>query len=375
MFLFLTNVFRLGVKELWSLWRDRMMLVLIVYIFSFAVYTAGTAEPSTLRHAPLGIVDEDHSALSAQISATFYPPEFTGPTQIQRSAQDPGLDAGIYTFVLNIPPNFQRDVLASRSPAIQLNVDATRMSQAFMGSGYITQMVNDEVTDFVYHRKDNAETPGSLAYRVRFNPSFDRGWFRSLMELVNHLTMLSIVLTGAALIREKEHGTIEHLLVMPVTPAEIMLSKIWSMSLVVLVSTWLSLTLMIGWVLNVPIEGSVGLFLAGACLHLFATSSIAIFMATLARTMPQFGMLVVLVLMPLDTLSGGTTPFESMPLAVRMLMSLSPTTHFIEMSQAILFRGAGIDVVWQQFLWLAAIGGVLFTVSHARFRRTIGGMA
>ena len=373
--LFWTNVFRLGVKELWSLWRDRMMLFLIIYIFSFAIYTAGTAEPNTLRHAPLGIVDEDQSALSSRLSSIFYPPEFTGPTHIKLSEQDPGLDAGIYTFVLDIPPNFQRDVLAGRSPALQLNVDATRMSQSFTGSGYISQMVSEEVSDFVKHRKFEAEPPGSLVTRVRFNPSFDRGWFRSLMELVNHLTMLSIVLTGAALIREKEHGTIEHLLVMPIVPAEIMLSKIWSMSLVVLIASWLSLTLMVGWVLNVPIGGSIPLFLAGASLHLFATSSIAIFMATLARSMPQFGMLVVLVLMPLDTLSGGNTPFESMPLAVRIIMTASPTTHFIELSQAILFRGAGIEVVWRQFVWLAVIGSVLFAVSHSRFRRTIGGMA
>jgi len=375
MFLFLTNVYRLGVKELWSLWRDRMMLVLIIYIFSFAIHTAGTAEPNTLRHAPLGIVDEDNSALSARLSSIFYPPEFMGPTSLKLSEQDPGLDAGIYTFVLNIPPNFQRDVLAGRSPAVQLNVDATRMSQAFTGSGYITQMIHEEVADFVHHHKDTTEAPGSLAVRVRFNPSFERGWFRSLMELVNHLTMLSIVLTGAALIREKEHGTIEHLLVMPVKPAEIMLSKIWSMSLVVLIATWLSLTLMVGWVLNVPIGGSITLFLVGAALHLFATASIGIFMATVARSMPQFGMLVVLVLMPLETLSGGNTPFESMPWLVRTIMTLSPTTHFTELSQSILFRGAGLDVVWVQFLWLTAIGGVLFTVSLARFRRTIGGMA
>lgn len=372
---FLKNTLRLGVKELWSLWHDRMMLVLICYIFTFSVYTAGTVEPNTLRHAPIAIVDEDNSTLSNRISSTFYAPEFTGPSKITLNQQDPGLDAGTYTFVLDIPPDFQRDVLAGRSPTIQLNVDATRMSQAFTGSGYINQMVTDEVINFIKRRKDQTAPPGSLAVRVRFNPTLERAWFRSLMELVNNLTMLSIVLTGAALIREKEHGTVEHLLVMPVSPAEIMLSKTWAMSLVVLLSTWFSITLVVRWVLHVHMEGSIGLFLAGTALHLFATSCMGIFMATLARSMPQFGMLIVLVLMPLQWLSGGSTPFESMPLAVRVIMSLSPTTHFVEISQAILFRGANFEVIWPQFLWLLLTGIALFAISHFRFRRTIGGMA
>jgi ABC-2 type transport system permease protein len=186
--------------------------------------------------------------------------------------------------------------------------------------------------------------------------------------------MLSIILTGAALIREREHGTIEHLLVMPLTPTEIMLAKIWSMALVVLLAVFLSLTLVICGLLQVPIEGSLLLFLTGAALHLFATTSMGIFMATLARSMPQFGLLAMLTLIPLQMLSGGVTPRESMPPVVRHLMSLSPTTHFTELSQAILFRGAGIGVVWQPFLWLLLIGGVLFLLSLLRFRKAIGRM-
>jgi len=372
---FLANTARLGVKELRSLWHDRAMLFLIVYIFSVAVHTAATSMPETLHLAPIAIVDEDDSPLSRQIAGAFRPPEFTIPDRITLAGQDPGLDAGLYTYVLDIPPGFQRDVLAGRSPAVQLNIDATRMSQAFVGSGYIARMVDDEVVDFTRHRRDAAEPPGSLAPRVRFNPALDRSWFGALMEMVGHVTMLSFILTGAALIREREHGTVEHLLVMPVTPAEIMLSKVWSMSAVVLLAVWLSLTLVVRGVLGVPIEGSVGLFLLGTALHLFATSSMGIFMATLARNMPQFAMLLMLTLIPLEMLSGGMTPFESMPAPVRWLMSCMPTSHFTEMSQAILFRGAGIEVVWKPFAALVVIGGVLFTVSLARFRRTLGGMA
>jgi len=369
------NIFRLGVKELWSLARDPMMLILIAVSFTLMIYTAATAMPETLHNAPIAVVDEDASPLSARIASAFYPPHFTPPAFITAAQADSGMDAGKYTFSVNIPPNFQRDVLAGRPAEIQLNVDATRMSQAFTGSSYIQQIVTDEINEFVKRYRAPTELPVELAVRMRFNPNLTQAWFGAMMEIINNVTMLSIILTGAALIREREHGTIEHLLVMPVTPTEIMVAKVWSMGLVVLASAGLSLTFIVRGLLHVPIEGSVALFLAGAALHLFATTSMGIFMATLARSMPQFGMLLVLVLLPLQMLSGGTTPRESMPDFVQHIMLAAPTTHFVELGQAILYRGAGLSVVWQPFLALALIGTVLFAFSLARFRKTLSQMA
>ncbi|CAB3841954.1 ABC transporter permease [Achromobacter sp. SIMBA_011] len=369
------NIFRLGVKELWSLARDPMMLVLIFVSFTLMIYTAATAVPESLHNAAIAVVDEDVSPLSARITSAFYPPHFTRPAMVTSAEADAGMDAGRYTFVVNVPPNFQRDVLAGRPAEIQLNVDATRMSQAFTGSSYIQQIITDEINEFVKRYRKPTELPVDLAVRMRFNPNLTQAWFGSLMEIINNVTMLSIILTGAALIREREHGTIEHLLVMPVTPTEIMLAKVWSMGLVVLVSAALSLTFVVRGLLQVPVEGSVALFLAGVALHLFATTSMGIFMATLARSMPQFGMLLVLVLLPLQMLSGGTTPRESMPDFVQNIMLAAPTTHFVELGQAILFRGAGLGVVWQPFLALALIGSVLFAFSLTRFRKTLSQMA
>jgi ABC-2 type transport system permease protein len=352
--------------------RDPAMLVLIVYLFTVAIYSAATAMPETLHNAPVAIVDEDDSPLSARIAGAFYPPHFRPPQRISLNQIDPALDAGTYTFVLVIPPNFQRDVLAGHLPDVQLNVDATRMSQAFTGSNYIQQIVLGEVSEFMQgYRKPDVATV-ELAMRMRFNPGLERAWFGSLMEAVNSITLLSIILTGAALIREREHGTIEHLLVMPVAPWQIMLSKIWSMGLVVMLAGFLSLTVVIQGALRVPIEGSLALFMAGTALHLFATTSLGIVMATVARSMPQFGMLLVLVILPLELLSGGSTPRESMPYFVQNVMLLAPTTHFVMMGQAILYRGAGFSVVWPQFLALAAIGSGLFGVALKRFRRALG---
>ncbi|HQS95736.1 MAG TPA: ABC transporter permease [Novosphingobium sp.] len=369
------NILHLGIKELRSLVRDPIMLVLIVYAFTFSIYTAATAMPETLHKAPIAIVDEDRSALSNRIIDDFYPPYFLPPALITTAEMDARMDAGLDTFALHIPSGFQRDLLAGHSPVLQLNVDATRMSQGFTGSSYIQAIVSGEVNDFMRGYRAETAPAVDLVLRARFNPELDKSWFGAVMEVISAITMLSIVLTGAALIREREHGTVEHLLVMPVTPFEIMSSKVLAMALVVLAASWFSLTFIVRGLLAVPIEGSVALFFAGATLHLFATTSMGIFLATLARTMPQFGLLLLMFLLPLQVLSGGMTPRESMPDAVQFIMQAAPNTHFVMLSQAILYRGAGLDVVWPQFLSLAAIGAVLFTLALARFRKTLATMA
>jgi ABC-2 type transport system permease protein len=368
------NIFHLGIKELRSLLRDPMMIVLVVYSFTFSVYSAATATPETLHKAPIAIVDEDQSPLSTRIVDAFYPPHFMPPALIAQSEADARMDAGLDTFALTIPSGFQRDVLAGRKPVMQLNVDATRMGQAFTGSGYIQSIVGGEVNTFLQGYRSNPIPTVDLALRARFNPEMNQSWFSSIMQVINSVTMLSIILAGAALIREREHGTVEHLLAMPVTPFEIVTSKVWAMALVVLAATACSLVFVVQGLLSVPIEGSIVLFLIGTALHLFATTSLGIFLGTIARSMPQFGLLLMMVLLPLQMLSGSMTPRESMPEFVQLVMQGAPNTHFVMLAQAILYRSAGLSVVWPQFISLVLIGTALFSLSLARFRKTIGTM-
>jgi ABC-2 type transport system permease protein len=370
----MANVVNLGIKELRSLVRDPGMLVLILYAFTFAIYAAATAMPETLNRAPISIVDEDRSALSQQIINAFYPPHFGLPNLITSSEMDVRMDSGLDTFALDIPPHFQRDVLAGHRPQIQLNVDATRMSQAFTGTAYIHTIITQEVDAFVSRHRSIKEPPVRLMLRARFNPTLNASWFGSVMELINNVTLLAIVLTGAALIREREHGTIEHLLVMPITPLEIIASKIWSMALVVLVTCAVSLVIVVHGLLSVPVRGSLALFLVGVALDLFAATAMGILLGAIGRSMPQFGMLLILVLLPLEMLSGATTPRESMPIIVQHLMQIAPNTHFVILAQAILFRGAGISIVWPQFGAIAAIGAILFGLALAQFRHKMASM-
>ena len=366
------NIIQLGIKELRGLLRDPLMLALIIYSFTMSVYTSAKSSPDAISNAAIAIVDEDKSQLSQRIADAFLPPLFAKPDHLKMYEIDDLMDKGRYTFIVVIPSGFQKKVLANDNPEIQVNVDATRMSQAFTGNGYIQQIIAKTVNDFVADTTGRRQTDTArLLIRNRFNPNLIKAWEGAMNGLVNNVTMLALILTGAALIRERERGTLEHLLVMPVTPFEIMLSKVWSMSLVVLLATGVSLLVVVQDMLKVPVAGSFWLFMAGVAINVFAVTSLGIFLACFARDMPQLGILMILVLLPMQILSGGTTSQDNMPDFIRWVMQLSPTTHFVNFSKAILFRGAGISIVWPIFLKMLGIGALFFTIALKRFRRTV----
>jgi ABC-2 type transport system permease protein len=370
----LANIFHLGIKEFSSLYRDPGMLVLIAFAFTGGIYSAARSQPESLQNAPIAIVDEDRTPLSMRITDSLYPPYFQKPFVTSQQDADLGMDIGRYSFSLAIPPNFQSDVIAGRQPAIQLNVDGTLVSQAYIGAGYIQSIVSGEVSSFAQRYRATVPLPSNIEPRTLFNPNMTQSWFTSVMELINDITMLSIILSGAALVREREHGTIEHLLVMPLTPFQIMASKVWSMGVVVLLAATFGLEVVVRGVIGVVISGSIPLFLLGLLLTLLATTSMGIFLGTIARSMPQFGLLVILVLLPLEVLSGSLTPRESMPMFVQKIMLIAPTTHFVSLSQAILNRGAGFSAVWPQFLSIICIATLFFAAALLRFRHSIGTM-
>ena len=367
----LANIYRLGLKELKSLWADKVLLLLICWAFSGAIYTAATATSQELHNAPVAVVDEDQSPLSRRIVGAFYKPYFRQPATLTLAELDREMDLGTYNFTLVIPNNFQHDVLAGRQPEIQLNIDATIMSQAFIGATYIKSIALGEVNEYLTGQRAGADLPIRLVPRVRYNPNLTGVWFGGVMEVINNVTMLTIILVGAAFIREREHGTIEHLLVMPLTPFEIMMAKIWANGLAVLIGVTFALTVMVQQVLRVPIAGSVPLFLAAAACYLFSAASIGIFLGTLARSMPQLGLLIILSIIPLMMLSGGVTPRESMPAIVQNIMLAAPATYFVRLAQAILYRGAGFDVIWRDLLAMTGVGAVFFGVALVRFRKAV----
>ena len=364
----LTHIYRLGIKELISLRYDSVLLLFMLYAFSAAIYMPASGSSIGVHNASVAIVDEDNSRLSRQLAEVLRPPQFQTPVLLSYAQIDEALDSGRYTFVINVPVGFQADLLAGKQPELQVNVDATAMSQAFMGAGYMGRIFQRELQQL---SGGGIEPPIKLTTRALFNSNMQSGWFLAIIQIINNVTILAILLTGTALLREREHGTLEHLLVLPLTAFEIMLAKVWTSLVVVVFCTWLSLELIVKKALGVPLVGSMGLYLFVTGLYLFASTALAVFLTTLARSIPQFGLLAIPVLMPMLLLSGGSTPLDSMPEWLQWVMQFSPTTHFVSLSTAILFRDAGIRLVWPEMLALTAIGVTFFLIALARFRRSL----
>ena len=173
------------------------------------------------------------------------------------------------------------------------------------------------------------------------------------------------------MLREREHENLEHLLVMPLHPYELMFAKIWANGLYRL-AAMIALFLVVKVAIGVPIMlGSVPLFAAGLCIYLFSVTALGIMLATMVRSMPQFGMPAFPVFFVMSLLSGGQTPLESMPVFLQKVMQFVPSTHFVRVSQAVLFRNADFSMVWPEMVKMFLIGSVYTAFSLSRFRKML----
>lgn len=365
----LKKIYYLGLKELWSLRSDVVMCVLIVLSFTVFVIIPSKNAVLDTRNASIGIVDEDQTPLSRSLFFAFHAPYFKAPVQLDPGHVDDLMRDGKFTFVVWIPQRFQADMVAGKQPTIQLLIDATAMSQAGNGASYLVDIINSTL---------KAESRGlppvmqvNLNMRIAYNPNLSGNWFMAINTVINMIAMLAIVLTGAALIRERERGTVEHLLVMPLRPIDIALSKLWANGMVIIVAMYLSLLIVVQGILEVPLQGSLLLLLLGTALYLFALCAIGIFLGTVARSMPQLGLLFLPVVILIVVLSGGLTPLESMPKGIQYFMHVMPSSHFTRFAMAVLFRGAGFALVWKEIVAMSIIGMVFLSFALLRFRSSI----
>lgn len=369
----LRNILWLTGKELRAIKADRVMLVLIVYIFTLAVWLVSDAAKTEVDHLAVAVVDEDRSPLSARLADAIQPPLFAPPVSLSPQAAEAAQRAGDYVLVLVIPPDFERDLHAGRGASLQLLVDATAVAQAGSGATFLQQSLTRELSAALAPGAKSTD-PVSVVYRNGFNPNLKSRWFTAVMQLMNNVTILMLILSGASMIREREHGTIEHVLVMPVRPHEIVAAKILATGAVILTASLLSLVCVVKGLMGVPVAGSMLLYAAGAGIYVVAVASLGLLLASFTRTMGQFGLLVIPVMVLMILLSGGITPLESMPLWLQWLMrSVSPAPHFVIFAQAVLYRGAGLGLVWGEMAIMAGMAAVAVAVVLARFRKVLAG--
>ncbi|HEY2752458.1 ABC transporter permease [Phenylobacterium sp.] len=355
-----------------SLSRDPVLLILILYCFTFSVYTPSKSAVMEVANASIAIVDEDNSEVARTIQESMLPPLFLKAQSIPFSEINRAMDTGKYTFVVNIPPRFQADLEKNATPELSIITDATAMSQAGRGPSYIGSIINNAVQPYWSGRANPANAPlVKIETRALFNPNLKQGWFVAINQVINNITLLAMFLTGAAVLREREHGNIEHLLVMPLRPYELMFAKIWANGLIVLVTAIASLYLVVRLAIGAPVQGSMLLFAFGMAIYLFSVTALGVMLATIVRSMPQFGLLAFPIFIVMSLCSGGQTALESMPVWLQNGMQAMPSTHFVSFAQAVLFRGATLEMVWPDMLKMLAIGIVFSIFTLYRFRKML----
>jgi len=363
-------------KELLQLFRDLPLMGFLVYSFTVSVYITGTGLQTQLRNAGLLVHDSDRSLSSRELIGRFHAPYFRFDGELTQEGEAfARLERGTSMLVLDIPSRFHEALATGEPVSLQLLVDTTNAPQGLSAAGYAARIVGrfgQEVAGKRNGLGEGSSTVGPVIvsdHRVWYNQDQNETWFESISHLLRMITIFAMLLPAAALVREKERGTVEQLLVSPLTPFQIMVPKVVAMTLVILGATAVALYGVMRPLFGVPVRGSSLLLFALTALFVVATAGMGIFAATLARNQAQVGMLTLLVVAPMLLLSGILTPIESMPAWVGRLMLLSPLRYFVEIAHGVLLKGSGLEVLWPQVLALTILGGGLFGFGLWRFRR------
>ena len=374
-YLWWSRLVALTIKELLQLRRDGFLVFAIFFLFTIDILMTGNVRLE-LNHATVIVHDADHSEASRELIYRFRPPYFKLGGEILDNRQGIELlDKGQALVILDIPPNFEQDIIQGKATDVQVLVDTSNTVLGSLAASYTSQIIGQYGFDVALERmgvtEKSLETVPMLVdqHRIWYNQNQNDQWFIPLSELLTVITILAIMLPAAAAVREKEHGTIEQLMVSPLTPVQILLPKIISMTLVILLGTAVSLFLVLIPMFHIPIKGSLVLFFAVTALYAIATSGLGLYIATMSNNLAQAAMLAILILMPMIFLSGAWTPPEAMPEGLRQAMFLSPLYYFIEMGYGILLKGAGLDILWDSLLGLTLLGIIIFSFGVWRFRR------
>lgn len=362
-------------KEMLQLARDLPIGLLLLYSFTLAVYIAGNGIRSQLHNASLLVQDNDHSVSSRELIHKFRAPFF----RLEGEINDPqeglrSLDRGKAMAVLDIPPRFHEQLATGEPTAVQFLVDTTNSAQGLSAASYAVRIIAQFEQETVLSRLGGPANSENLPilvsdHRVWYNPDQNDAWFESISHLLRQITIFAILLPAAALVREKERGTVEQLLVSPLTPFQIMLPKVVAMTVVIVCATAVALLGIMKPAFGVPIRGSLLLFLTLTALFVFSTAGMGLAAATVTRNQAQVGLMTLLVVAPMMLLSGLVTPMEALPPWIRHLMMLSPLRYFVDIANGILLKGSDLSDLWTPVLEMVVLGGGLFGFGMWRFRR------
>lgn len=366
----------LMLKELKQLLKDRALFAYTVFIFTLDVVLAAGASSIELHRAPLAVAQAQHGAAGRELVASFRPPYFELRRQIADAREASSLlDRGDVRAALVLPERFHDDLALGRQTEVQLLVDTAQANQGFLVASYAARLTAEFGAGWAQRTMlREGVDPGRLPelradIRYAYNTGLNEVWFNTVSEWLTMLTIAAIVLPAAALVRERERGTIEQLLVAPLAPLQVVLSKVLAMVLVMLAGTAAAVLGVMHAGYAVPLRGSLPLFVAVVALFTIACAGVGVVASGFARNSGQMSLIVILLVVPMVMLSGTWNMVESMPGWLQLLTELSPLRHFIVLAYGILIRGAGLDVLWPALLKMLVLGAVLFAIGVLQFRR------
>lgn len=371
-------LYRVGVmcrKELVQFFRNWVLALFLLCSFTWIAYNNATAISRDLKNAQLIVIDNDRTASSRELIYRFRQPQFRLADQVASARQAmTKLDSGTATVVLDIPEQFEKNLFKGRHAKIQMQLDGADANRAYLTANYSGSIIQGLSQEVAVARSgiltNGAEKTPVIEneQRVWFSPNHEEILFNSIVELAKNVLLFSLLLPAAALAREKERGTVEQLLVSPLTPLQIMLGKTLPMTLIILSVSTLCLFVIIEGALQVDVRGSISLFLAITAMFSFAASSLGVLIASLTRSIGQVGIVAITLMPIMMMLSGSDTPPEMMPEALLPVMYLSPMHHYLAAVIGILIKGATFSMIWDSVFFMALLGGIVFGISLARFR-------
>ncbi len=363
------------VKEIRQLLRDVPLLLFLIYAFTIEIYLAGSGGALELNRAKVIVHDADRTDASRDLIYRFMPPYFEMAGEVRDIRTGLAmLDRGDALVLLDVPERFEETLIrGERAASVQMQIDTSNTTLGYLAASYGAQIgaifVRERTESFF---QDEGLPVIRNEQRVWFNQDLKDSWYKVISELLTMMTAVSVLLPGAAMVREKERGTIEQLLVSPISPFQVLISKVLAMDIVILIATAVSLFVIMQPLFGLPARGSLVLFFSLVALYVFTTAGLGLVVATVARNSAQVGMLTILFVTPMIMLSGTWTPPEAMPRVLQFLIRLSPLNHFIEISYGILLRGAGVALLWDSILAMFIMGNLLLLVGVWRFRRMFG---
>jgi len=373
------RIIRLVKKELLQTFRDKRSVGLLLLSPILQLFLFGYAVTTDINHIATAVYDEDRTAASREFVARFtrsgyfiYRQYLTAPEQINEV-----LDAGKAQMVLHIPPGFAKDLARVREARVQTILDGSDSMTARVIAGYATAVVQQYSGAVMAERLDRLRgmvtrvpaIEGRL--RVWYNPDLRSARFMVPAVLCLILLTITVMLTSMSIVKEKELGTLEQLVVTPITPAELMLGKTLPGLLIGMLDMTFVLLVAVLW-FRIPVAGSVPLIFLLSALFLMTTLGLGIFISTISKTQHEATLTSFFFILPFIILSGFMFPIENMPRIIQYITYAIPVRYFLEIIRGIFLRGVGLEYLWPQTLALAGFGIGILTLSAARFSKRLG---